>query len=93
GRTIGKRLTGIRVISADGRRLRPSQIVARNMMKEAEFLAPAQVFLMGGESGLMLVLTFLWVCGVAGFFLRNKRRQRLGDVIAGTLVVEQPRAV
>lgn len=93
GRTIGKRLTGIRVISADGRRLRPSQIVARNLMKEAEFLAPAQVFLLGGESGLMLVLTFLWVCGLGAFFLLNKRRQRLGDVIAGTLVVEQPRAV
>lgn len=93
GRTVGKRMTGIRVISADGRRLRPSQVVARNMMKEAEFLAPLQgVFAAAFASGATIVAMLLWVIVVAVFFLANKRRQRLGDVIAGTLVVQQPKA-
>ena len=36
GRTLGKRITRIRVISATGQRLTPHQIVARNLMKEVE---------------------------------------------------------
>ena len=96
GRTPGKRITGIRVISASGRRLTPWQIVARNVMKEVEFFTPLTLVLAASSdslgpwgSGIMLV----WVLAVSIIFLANRRRQRLGDMIAGTLVVETPRAV
>ncbi|WP_160320389.1 RDD family protein, partial [Rhizobium ecuadorense] len=39
GRTLGKRITGIRVINVDGRRLTPHQVTARNLMKQVEIFA------------------------------------------------------
>lgn len=96
GRTPGKRISGIRVISANGRRLTPWQIVARNVMKEVEFFTPLTLVLAASSdslgpwgTGIMLV----WVLAVSIIFLANKRRQRLGDMIAGTLVVDTPRAL
>jgi uncharacterized RDD family membrane protein YckC len=52
GRTIGKRLSGLRVISADGQRLSAYQIVVRNLMKELEvFLPITLLFGLGDASG------------------------------------------
>lgn len=96
GRTPGKRITGIQVISASGRRLTPWQIVARNVMKEVEFFTPLTLVMAASSAslgpwgtGIMLV----WVLVVSIVFLASRQRQRLGDMIAGTLVVETPRAV
>jgi uncharacterized RDD family membrane protein YckC len=93
GRTLGKRIVGIRVISADGTRLTPHQIVARNLMKEVEVFMPMTTLLAGefanGWVGLGITVWMLCVLAVP---LLNRRRQRLGDMIAGTIVVEQPRA-
>ena len=96
GRTPGKRITGIRVISASGGRLTPWQIVARNVMKEVEFFTPLTLVLAASAdslgpwgTGILLV----WVLVVAIVPLANRRRQRLGDMIAGTLVVDTPRAL
>lgn len=94
GRTLGKRITGIRVISASGDGLAPYQITARNLMKEVEIFLPV-TFLFGAVeisdwTGLGL---FVWAVAVLIVPFANRRRQRLGDMVAGTLVVEQPRAV
>ena len=93
GRTIGKRMAGIRVISADGRSLTPRAIVLRNLMKEGEILAPVTWMIaapfMG--SGATLIVLF-WIAVVLTVPLVDRRRRRLGDMIAGTLVIEQPRA-
>jgi uncharacterized RDD family membrane protein YckC len=96
GRTPGKRVTGIRVISANGRRLTPWQIVARNVMKEVEFFTPFTLLLAAssdslGTWGIWIML--VWVAVVTIVPLANRRRQRLGDMIAGTLVVDMPRAL
>lgn len=93
GRTLGKRIVKIRVISADGGRLTPHQIVARNLMKEVEVFLPATTLLTGNfGSGWSGFAIFVWMCAIMLFPLMNKRRLRLGDLIAGTLVVDQPKA-
>lgn len=93
GRTLGKRMVKIRVISADGTRLTPYQITARNVMKEVELFLPI-TFVFGFESGGFWsgLITLTYVLGVCLVPFFNKRRQRLGDMIAGTLVVEHPQA-
>ncbi len=96
GRTLGKRIARIRVISADGRRLTPWQITARNLMKEVEFFTPFTLMLAASSDSLGTWgrwIMVIWVLAVTIIPLANKRRQRLGDMIAGTLVVENPKAV
>lgn len=94
GRTVGKRVVGIRVINAEGRRLTPHQIVARNLMKEVELFTPVtMVFTVDAMSGLGALLTLVWVLAVLIVPLANRRRQRLGDMVAGTIVVDNPRNV
>lgn len=92
GRTLGKKIARIRVISADGRRLTPHQVTARNLMKEVEFFTPVSLLFGAGDLGLVSgLITFCWVVVVAIVPLANRRRQRFGDMIAGTLVVENPK--
>ncbi len=94
GRTLGKRIVKIRVISANGRRLTPHQVTARNLMKEVEVFIPATLLLGGGTGGWVItIITFFWVLGVIVLPFFNRKRQRLGDMIAGTVVVEQPKSV
>jgi uncharacterized RDD family membrane protein YckC len=94
GRTFGKKVTGIRVISQDGRRLTPHQIVARNILKEVEIFLPFGLFagmLVELDAvSLVLGIFFLIVVFIPVF---HKRKQRLGDMLAGTVVVDQPKAV
>jgi len=93
GRTLGKRIVGIRVINKDGRRLTPHQIVARNLMKEVEFFAPLlAVILLNDIFSLWAVILILWIGILLIVMLTNRSRQRLGDMIAGTIVVQNPRA-
>jgi len=94
GRTLGKRMVRIRVISADGTRLTPYQVTARNLMKEVEVFTP--ITLLFGAANFQWPVTiaiFIWTFGTLFVPLFNKRRQRLGDMVAGTLVVDQPKAV
>lgn len=94
GRTLGKRITGIRVINMDGRRLTPHQVTARNLMKEVEIFAPLGLLAsVGTQSAWENGLTSLWLLVVVVVPFTNRRRQRLGDIIAGTLVVDNPRSV
>ena len=94
GRTFGKRMVKIRVISADGKRLTPYQVVVRNLMKEVEVFMPTVVLLSGDlvSSVFQAFLTF-WMLGTLLIPVISKRTQRLGDMIAGTLVVDQPATV
>lgn len=92
GRTLGKRLVRIRVISVDGRRLTPHQVVARNLMKEAEVFLPLETLAAATSvSGVFEWLIALWMLGVLAVPFLNKPAQRLGDMLAGTVVVDTPR--
>lgn len=91
GRTFGKRIARIRVISGDGKRLSPYQVVVRNLMKEVEVFMPLAVAFSGDLVGSWSkAFTTFWMIAVLCVPLFNKRNQRLGDIIAGTLVVDQP---
>ncbi len=93
GRTLGKRMVKIRVISANGRRLTPHQITARNLLKEVEVFTPATMLLTAGTDWISGLLLLAWLVFVIAVPLINRKNQRVGDIIAGTLVVEQPRSV
>jgi uncharacterized RDD family membrane protein YckC len=64
GQTIGKRLSGIRVVRLDGFSLDPGAILVRNIFRVLDHLPP------------------LWIVP-----LISKKSQRLGDMVAGTVVV------
>lgn len=93
GRTLGKRIVKIRVISANGRRLTPHQITARNLLKEVEVFTPATMLFTTGADWISVLLLLAWIGFVIAVPLFNRKRQRVGDMIAGTIVVEQPRSV
>jgi uncharacterized RDD family membrane protein YckC len=92
GRTIGKRLSGLRVISADGQRLSAYQIVVRNLMKELEvFLPITLLFGLGDASGETRIFMIVWLLMTFATPFFQKRNQRIGDIIAGTYVIALPK--
>lgn len=94
GQTLGKRITRLRVISADGRSLRPYAVVVRNLMKEMEIFVPGtMLFAIQNISFFEALVLLIWITVLLIVPLTNRRRQRLGDMIAGTCVIEQPSAV
>lgn len=68
GQTLGKRVTGIRVVKANGLPVDFLQVVIRNVMRVVDIL-PSYYMI-----GAIVVLA-------------SKRNQRLGDMVAGTVVV------
>ncbi len=94
GRTLGKKITQIRVISATGGRLTPHQIVARNLMKEVEVFLPITTLFVADDLGTWTgIFMVVWMVGVLIVPVVNRQKQRLGDMIADTLVVDMPKAV
>ncbi len=95
GRTPGKRLLGIRVIDRVGGPLRPGSIVVRNLMREVEVFLPLSVMMMPaepGQQGLIRLLLTVWIGIFVLMPLFNRRGLRIGDLVAGTLVVAAPKA-
>lgn len=89
--TPGKRMMKLRVVARDGGRLTGEAVVARNALRELEFFLPLTALFSFGD-GWMVWLAGL---GVAGTFLLfplfNRDNLRVGDLLAGTWVVRQPR--
>lgn len=94
GRTLGKRIAGIQVVSADGRALSPHAVTVRNILKEMEVFAPAAYLAMAEQlDGWSQLALAAWLLILLAVPLGNRRRQRLGDILAGTVVVLAPRPV
>lgn len=96
GSTPGKRRIGLRVVDAHGGPLTAEAVIARNLTREVEIFLPISVVLaptsMGFEGpGWLQLLALVWAFVFALFPLFNRRRMRAGDLIAGTLVVLEPR--
>lgn len=93
--TPGKRIVGIRVVARDGSGLSIDQVIARNLMREIEVLLPLSMLMAGGEIGLADTLSsvfgLVWVLLFAFFPFFNRDRMRIGDLLAGTWVVEAPK--
>ena len=96
GATPGKRLTGLRVVARDGARLTGAAVIARNAMREIEIFLPlsflgAQIAQDVADS-FLVIFSLLW-SGIFLFFpLFNRDRLRVGDLVAGTWVVQNEKA-
>jgi uncharacterized RDD family membrane protein YckC len=88
GQTIGKRMTGIRVLSHDGQPINGLQGVMRNVLRGADMMPIIPTIAFGFES-LMGIPTGL-LCLIVP--ICTKRYQRLGDIVAGTIVIVEERA-
>lgn len=94
GRTLGKRMMSIRVTGVDGRGLSTHGVVARNLMKEVEVFAPLSFLLAAQAMGwFWSLVTLAWIVILLAFPAFHGRRQRIGDILAGTIVVADPRPV
>lgn len=72
GRTLGKRIMGLRAVSADGTALTKQRAVVRNALRPVDFLPLAY-----GVGGLLACI--------------GPSSQRLGDLVAKTIVVRERR--
>ena len=93
--TFGKRAVGLRVVARSGERLTADRVIARNMMREIEFYLPLSFLSYnaaeGTASGWTALAGLAWT-GIFLFFpLFNKDRLRVGDLLAGTWVVNAPK--
>jgi uncharacterized RDD family membrane protein YckC len=77
GQTPGKRLMQIRVLTYDGQPINGLQAVLRNILRMADMLPP--LIVQGGFFGFYQV-------GLVAT-MSNRRFQRVGDLVCGTMVV------
>ncbi len=93
--TPGKRIVGIRVASRSGAGLSVDQVIARNLMREIEVFLPLSII--AGRSSadvadsMTTIFGLVWALLFALFPLFNRDRMRIGDLLAGTWVVEAPK--
>ncbi|RIJ32864.1 RDD family protein [Henriciella mobilis] len=92
--TPGKRALGLRVAARNGGRLTANAVLARNFMRELEVFLPLSLLLMTVEdevSAWIRLLGIAWTAVFVLFPLFNRDKLRVGDLIAGTIVIHAPR--
>ena len=99
GATPGKRAVSIRVAArgegGDGAaRLTAEAVIARNLLRDIELFLPLILLLVAptGETGSAGFAGALWFLVFMLFPFFNRDALRAGDVVAGTWVVEAPKA-
>ena len=99
GATPGKRAVGIRVAArgegGDGAaRLTAEAVIARNLLRDIELFLPLILLMVAptGETGSAGFAGALWFMVFMLFPFFNRDALRAGDVVAGTWVVEAPKA-
>ncbi len=96
GATPGKRKLGLRVIDAHGGQLSAESVIVRNLTRDLELYIPLLALIrpeptgMGAAAWLQL-LAPMWLVIFALLPLFNRDRQRIGDLVGGTLVVLLPK--
>ncbi|PBC23301.1 MULTISPECIES: RDD family protein [unclassified Mesorhizobium] len=93
--TPGKRIVGVRVASRSGAGFTIDQVIARNLMREIEVFLPLSIIAARGGAGvadtLSTIFGLVWSLLFSLFLLFNHDRLRIGDLLAGTWVVETPK--
>jgi hypothetical protein len=84
GQTPGKWVMGIRVLTVDGQPINGMQAVMRNIMRVVDMGPMLSLELIGVPVPMYLLPTYM--VGLVTMAL-NRRFQRLGDVVCGTIVV------
>jgi uncharacterized RDD family membrane protein YckC len=95
GATPGKRILGLRVIDRHGGPLKPESIVVRNLMREVEVFMPLTMLAVPNLTGFEAIEQLLMLVWVGIFTLMplfNRDGLRVGDMVAGTLVIAAPKA-
>lgn len=92
GQTPGKRLLSLRVLSADGEPINALQAFGRNLLRYADMmpLVPVPTEALQMELGTHPILPTFLVGLIVPLF--NKKFQRLGDLVCGTMVVIEDRS-
>lgn len=96
GQTPGKRRLFLRVVDRRGGPLSAEAVFVRNVMREVELFIPivalfAPQALFPVDAGLGRLFAVSWIFLVAAMPLFNRERLRVGDLVAGTMVVRLPR--
>ncbi|RUX33023.1 RDD family protein [Mesorhizobium sp. M2A.F.Ca.ET.042.01.1.1] len=93
--TPGKRMVGVRVASRSGAGLTLDQVIARNLMREIEVFLPLSILAARASADvadtLSTIFGLVWTLLFSLFPLFNRDRLRIGDLLAGTWVVEVPK--
>lgn len=97
GATPGKRRMGLRVVDAGGGQLTSEAILTRNFMREVELWLPLGTLaghdgLFPAEGPLARLLALAWIFALMVVPLLHPDRRRIGDLVAGTVVVVLPRS-
>ncbi|WP_086617961.1 RDD family protein [Erythrobacter tepidarius] len=99
GATLGKRIVGIRIAARSGGSLAPEAVIARNLIRDIELFYPIVLILtlLVMNAGDEDIGPLPWVAtGWFALFLLlpffNRDALRAGDIVAGTWVIERPRA-
>jgi uncharacterized RDD family membrane protein YckC len=98
GQTPGKRRLGIRAVDGRGGPLTAEAIIARNLTRELELFLPAVALfapeaLFPGAPAIARLAATAWMLLVGLLPLLNRDRLRVGDLVAGTVVVRTPATV
>jgi uncharacterized RDD family membrane protein YckC len=96
GMTPGKRVMHIRVVDRHGGPLTAEAVVARNLMREAEVFLPISVVLAPAAyqaAGWFGIMCIVWTVLVLVMVLLHRDAMRIGDLIAGTWVIENERRI
>jgi uncharacterized RDD family membrane protein YckC len=90
GQSVGKRLLGMRIVNENGGRASISQFLIRNLIRTSDYMiliiivygrlfGPYIIWILLGSIGLLITDIILVVS--------NKKSQRLGDILAHTILV------
>ncbi|TVS20067.1 MAG: RDD family protein [Planctomycetaceae bacterium] len=84
GQTPGKRMMGLRVLTTDGQPINGLQAVMRNVFRTADMYPMLSLQILGDVPPAYIFPTFFVGLAVMAC---NRRFQRVGDLVCGTLVV------
>lgn len=95
GSTPGKRNRKLRVVDFRGGQLSVEAIIVRNLTRDIEVFLPLTVLLAPeaiwpNAPALAVPLAAVWALILGLMPLFNKERRRVGDLIAGTVVIASP---
>jgi len=88
GQTPGKRAMGIRVLTVDGQPINGLQAVLRNILRTVDLYPMLSLEMFGVPAPVYVLPTFM--VGLVTMAM-NRRFQRTGDLVCGTMVVIEER--
>jgi len=95
GQTIGKKILGIRVINEQGGNATPLQFVTRWLLRLSDIMFYVLIAMLSegrrlftSEGGIEVLFLFALVVADIMSVIITKKSQRLGDLAAGTLIID-----